>query len=272
MPRSLLAALTALGLIAAGCAASASSPYVPRTATPRPIVNPLTPTRDAGVETHVEPAATIMPAPDQLRSSRGNTARYVVSGTIFDVNAGESHGLSSASVEWHYLTAGPDGQRPADETGEYRVVLDLSEADEVTLTARAPGYAPSTVRLNSRLFGDFGAKLNFALHQLGAEPTVPGDLGVVEVRGLVYNAVGGLRAPVEATIAVVHTSVVRPTTQLTITASPSGTFVIPILCHTADRLEFTVSSPGFITATLSRRASDLARQPQLQLALQPAVP
>ncbi len=274
MPRLLLAQLAVLGLIASGCAASAA-PYLPHTATPRPIVHPLTPTVEVIDNAPVEAKADATPAPAQTRSPRGSTARYVVSGTIFDVNADASHGLSGAAVEWRYLSAEPpaaDGERLADDTGAYRVVLDLNEADEVALTARAPGYAPSTVRLNSRLFGDFGAKLNFALHRLGAEPTVPGDLGMVEVRGLVYNAARGPQAPLAATIIVTHTSVVRPTTRLTITAGLSGTFAIPMVCHTADRLEFTVSSPGFVTVTVSRRASELVQQPQLRLALPPASP
>lgn len=284
MWRYRMAALVVSGLMATGCANPMAAGYVPRTPTPRPIISPPAPADaafniGAPIEPAVSPTPTVVPTatptptPRPTRVPDGRTERYVLTGLIYDAAAGTDTGLHTATIEWRYLGVAPpaaDGQRAADATGAYRLVLDLAPGDEIALTVRAPGYAPSSVRLKASLFTNYRARLNFSLNRLDAPPTVPGDLGLVEVRGLVYNAARGQRAPIEAAaVYIVQHSMVRASAQLTLTTSPTGTFAAPVTCHTADRLEFIISAPGFVTATVSRRASDLAEQPQLLIALQP---
>jgi hypothetical protein len=61
---------------------------------------------------------------------------------------------------------------------------------------------------------------------------------------------------------------VRPDTTIQVTTTISGTFAAPIELHAADEIKFTIAATGFITLTLTRRASDLIKQPLL-IALKP---
>jgi hypothetical protein len=144
--------------------------------------------------------------------------------------------------------------------------------DEVLITARAPGYSPTTARLFGRQLNIYGTRLNFGLvNSSGLVPTVPGSLGAVQLRGIVYNAARGLKDPIGAAhVTIVNRSVVQPVTQIGVTTNVSGVFTVPLTLHATDQLECTITAAGYLTGTLSKSARDLAKNPQLSIGLRPA--
>lgn len=266
---SLLIALS--GALMAAC-----RPEIPlsaglHTPTPRPILSltaPVTP-RAVPVESTATPLV-LTPTPELT-----GLHTYQLQGVFYDAAVDADVRLLDARLSWQFAATelqAFNGEMTADDSGMYQVALHMRPDDEVSLTAVAPGYQPSTVWLRGTEINTETVRLNFGLyHTARMAPTVPGDLGIVEVRGIVYNATRGPNAGIAAArISVAHATVVRPAVQLDVTTSPSGTFTIPLELHASDQLDFTIGADGFITTTVSRRASEVIDQPQLQIALQPA--
>lgn len=266
------------GALAVACRSDTAAGGAWRTPTPRPIVSitaPLTPNGPT------VPQALPVASSTQAAQSSSPTATalalqsYVLYGVVYDAAADADARLIDARLTWHFaarVLQSFDGEMPVDENGAYRLPLSMRPEDEIAITAFAPGYQPSSIRLRGSKIGQGGAQLNFGLYYAARSvPTMPGDLGIVEVRGIVYNAARGVQAGIDrARLTITHSTVVRPAAPIDVTTSPSGTFAIPIELHTSDQLDFTIGADGFITTTVSRRANDLIEQPQLQIALQPA--
>lgn len=267
-------------LILAACSTERPTPVQWRTATPRPIVrvstpNPSAPTSIplASIATIIalDPTATIAPTPTDLFTA--NFAHTILTGTIYDVTRGINSGLSQAQIEWHF--AAPelrefDGRTTASSDGHYLLRFHLRPTDEVALTVSAPGYLPRQVRLHGAEISPYGSHLDFGLITANEPaPTLPGDLGMVDVNGIVYNASRGVKAPIpNATVVIVDNSVVRPDSEVQVTTTVSGTFTAPLVLHATDQIELTVTADGFTTTTITRLAKDLIKQ-QVSIGLRP---
>ena len=118
----------------------------------------------------------------------------------------------------------------------------------------------------------YGSRLDFGLVTTeGPAPTLPGALGTIQLSGIVYNSARGLKDPIaDARVTIVNRSVVRPRTQFETASSITGTFVMPVALHTTDQIDVTITANGYLTATLTRSAKDLAKTPQLSIGLKPA--
>jgi len=204
--------------------------------------------------------------------SRASDA-MVVQGRVFD--AGSGRRLSNATIDWQFLALDwqqYNGQLQVPADGLYRLQLFIRDQDEVIITAHAPGYLPSMARLLGKQLNPYGSRLNFGLVMAdGPIPTLPGALGTIQLRGIVYNSARGPQDPIaNARVTIVNRSVVRPETQLDATTSITGTFLIPVALHTSDQIEVTIAVSGYQTTTLTRSATELARKPQLSIGLKPA--
>jgi hypothetical protein len=196
-----------------------------------------------------------------------------VQGRVFD--AGRGQRLNNATIEWQFLALDwqqHNGQLQVPADGLYRLQLPVRDEDELIIIARAPGYLPSMARLHGKQLNQYGSRLNFGLVTAdGPAPTLPGALGTIQLRGIVYNATRGLKDPiVNARVMIVNRSVVRPEAQLDAATSISGTFLIPVALHTTDQVEVTIAAGGYQTATLSKSAAELVKNPQLSIGLRPA--
>lgn len=217
-----------------------------------------------------------VPQPTRLAPTRtpqpvSGAARVVVQGRIFDAGEGAAHRLSDATVAWQFAAADrqqDNGRLTASSSGLYRLELWLRPSDELFITTQAPGYLASTTRVQSRQLRTFSTQLDFALVKEGAPaPTVPGALGTLHLSGIVYNVARGLKAPVaQATVRVNNNSIVQPAT-LEMTSNLSGTFALALDLHETDQVNFTITAPGYLTTTLKRSATELARNPNLLIGL-----
>ena len=197
----------------------------------------------------------------------------IVQGRVYD--AGHGQRLNNATIEWQFLALDwqqYNGQLQVPADGLYRLLLPVRSEDEVIITAYAPGYLPSMARLLGRQLSQYGSRLNFGLVTTdGPAPTLPGALGTIQLRGIVYNSARGLKDPIaNARVTIVNRSVVQPEAQFDATTSISGTFLIPVALHTTDHIEVTIAASGYQTATLSKSAQELAWKPQFSIALKPA--
>ena len=182
---------------------------------------------------------------------------------------------SNATIEWQFLALDwqqHNGRLQVPADGLYRLQLPVRSDDEVIITAYAPGYLSSMARLLGKQLNPYGSRLNFGLVKAdGPAPTLPGALGTIQLSGIVYNSTRGLTDPIaDARVTIVNRSMVRPVTQLATTTSVTGTFVIPLALHTTDQIEVTITASGYLTATLTRSATELAKKPQLSIGLKPA--
>ncbi len=207
--------------------------------------------------------------PTALPGSR----RVVVQGQVYD--AGNNQRPPNATIEWQFLALEQqpyNGQLQVPADGHYRLTLPIRPADEVIITARAPGYAASMARLHGSQLNPYGSQLNFGLiADQGPAPTVPGALGTIQLQGIVYNVTRGSNDPIaQAQVSIVNRSMVQPVIHLMATTSPSGTFVVALPLHTTDQLEITIAASGYQTSTLTPNAKDLASNPQLAIGLRPA--
>ena len=198
----------------------------------------------------------------------------ILNGRVYDAGLGPYRRLSDATIEWQFTS--PDwqannGQLRVPSDGLYRLQLPVRASDNLIITARAPGFLPSTAHLRGDQLSIYGSRLNFGL--IGANgpvPTLPADLGAVSLRGSVYNSARGMQAPiVDAKVTIVNTSVVQPTTIIHSKTDDSGTFSVTLEQHTADELELTIAAGNFITGTLTRNTQDLLKSPQMTIGLQP---
>jgi hypothetical protein len=197
----------------------------------------------------------------------------ILQGRIYDAARGQR--LNNATLAWQFLALDwqqHNGQLQIPGDGFYRVELPVRGEDEVIITARAPGYLPSMARLHGNQLSRYGSRLNFGLVKAdGPAPTLPGALGTIQLRGIVYNLARGLNDPIaNARILIVNRSVVQPEAQLEATTSLTGTFVVPVALHTTDQIDVTITANGYQTATLTTSAKDLAQKPQLSIGLKPA--
>ena len=222
------------------------------------------------ITTQVPPTATrTVIARTALPGSRSVT----VQGRVYD--AGDDQRSLNATLEWQFLALDQqpyNGQLSVPADGLYRLSLPIRPADEVIITARAPGYASSMARLLGSQLNPYGSRLDFGLiADQGQAPTVPGALGTIQLRGIVYNVTRGTNDPIaQAQVSIVNRSMVQSVTHLMATTSPTGTFVVALPLHTTDQLEITVAAGGYLTGTLTSNAKDLARNPQLAIGLRPA--
>jgi hypothetical protein len=264
-----------VGLMLTACEHSASLAAAPDQVTPTPIA-PTAPSvtrTPSGIFVSTSVPLIEVP-PTTVASDVTPTSKdLIVQGRVFDAGSGQR--LSEATIEWQF--AAPDWQRhngqlqvPAD--GLYRLQLPARPDDEVIITAHAPGYLSSMARLLGKQLNPYGSRLNFGLVKMdGPVPTLPGALGTVELSGIVYNAVRGLKDPIaHAAVIIVNRSIVQPTTRLEATTSVTGTFSLPLALHTTDQIEVTITASGYQTTTLTRSAKDLAKKPQLSIGLKPA--
>jgi hypothetical protein len=273
--RAWLIVILLSGAWVAACRTGRATSVTPHTPTPRPIVSVTAPTTPHSIV--ARPGSSATRPPFAPTTSAPAVRNYLLQGVVYDAAVDADVRLIDARLAWHFDARDLqpfDGERPVDENGAYQLPLNMRPEDEVAITASAPGYQPSTVRLRGDELGADSARLNFGLYQLArSAPTMPGDLGIVEVRGIVYNAQRGVKAVIAgATISIAHLSVIRPTHQLETTTGLTGTFMIPMVLHVSDQLNLTIAARGFITATLSRYASDLVKEPQLSIALKPVQP
>jgi hypothetical protein len=120
--------------------------------------------------------------------------------------------------------------------------------------------------------GEFGTRLNFGLIRVDSPALmVPGSLGAVELSGIVYNVARGLQAPIEhAVITIKKNSVVEPATRIDLLSTASGTFSTTLELHATDQVELIIGASGYLTTTLTRSGKDLAKNPRLNIGLQPA--
>ncbi len=265
------------GLILAACVGSTSLAAESPGAAPRPIANASLPavTRTPSgifISTVVRPADN--PA-SPTKTATPLFTNVIVQGRVYDAGAGMKRRLQHATIEWQFTASdwqAYNGQLSVPDDGLYRLQLTVRPEDEVLITARAPGYSPTTARLFGRQLNIYGTRLNFGLVNGGGPvPTVPGSLGAVQLRGIVYNLARGLIDPIgDAHVTIVNQSVVQPETQIDVTTSASGVFTVPLTLHTTDQIECTITATGYLTGTLSKSAQDLAKNPQLSIGLRPA--
>ncbi len=270
-------------LLLAACSGATVLATEPQTqivpaATPSPIAHLHTPTGITIVAvTRGVPTAT----PTCTPAPAGATKTMVLQGDIYDAGLGLDHRLSQATLEWQFVAADwqtYNGQITVPTNGRYRLPLPVRPAartgvgDEVIITAHAPGYWPSTAHIYTNQLNAYGSHLNFGLvSNSGPGPTLPGDLGTIQLHGIVYNVARGTRSPIaNATVWIVNNSVVQPDTQLEATTDLSGTFTIPLGLHTTDRLDFTIAAAGYLTSTFSQQAQDLTSGKPLTIGLRPA--
>jgi hypothetical protein len=251
--------------LAAGSGSGAARPTVPAalaiTRTPSGIF----------ISTSVRPTET--PAGAATATIERISGSVILQGRIYDAARGQR--LNNATLEWQFLALDwqqHNGQLQVPGDGLYRVELPVRGADEVIITARAPGYLPSMARLHGSQLSRYGSRLNFGLVKAdGPAPTLPGALGTIQLRGIVYNSARGLNDPIaNARILIVNRSVVQPEVQLEATTSLTGTFLIPVVLHTTDQIDVTITASGYQTATLTTSAKDLAKKPQLSIGLKAA--
>jgi hypothetical protein len=223
------------------------------------------------ITTSVPPTET--PVGAAIATSERAPGAVILQGRVYDAARGQR--LNNATLEWQFLTLDwqqHNGQLQVPGDGLYRVELPIRGEDEVIITARAPGYLPSMARLHGSQLSRYGSRLNFGLVKAdGPAPTLPGALGTIQLRGIVYNLARGLTDPIaNARILIVNRSVVQPEAQLEATTSLTGTFLILVVLHTTDQLDVTITANGYQTATLTTSAKDLAQKPQLSIGLKPA--
>jgi hypothetical protein len=269
-----LIGLIALGsLLLTACARSATISAAPGSATAlsSAAATPDITRTPSGifVSTSVRPTETPIVFPATLEPNAGAA---IVQGRVFDAAHGQR--LNNATIEWQFLALDwqqHNGQLQVPADGLYRLQLAVRGDDTVIITAHAPGYLPSTARLLGRQLNPYGSRLNFGLVTAGGPvPTLPGALGTVQLRGIVYNSARGLSDPIaNARVTIVDRSVVRPVAQLDAATGISGTFLMSVTLHTTDQLDVTIAASGYQTATLTRSAKELAQKPQLSIGLKP---
>lgn len=274
--RMFLVMLMALSsLFAAACVSSSSLAAGPGGAAAHPLAqaSPELTHTPSGIfiSTRVRPTET--PSSAAILTAGSATTKMIVQGRVFDAARGQR--LSGATIEWQFLALDwqqHNGQLQVPDDGLYRLELAIRDADEVIIVARAPGYLPSLARLLGKQLSQYGSRLNFGLVTAdGPAPTLPGALGTIQLRGIVYNSARGLQDPiVNAHVAMVNRSVVQPEMQLDVMTSFTGTFLIPVALHTTDQIDFTITARDYQTATLTKSARDLAKNPQISIGLRPA--
>jgi hypothetical protein len=223
------------------------------------------------ISTSVRPTET--PASAAILTTGSAATGMIVQGRVFDAARGQR--LSNATIEWQFLALDwqqHNGQLQVPGDGLYRLQLNIRSEDEVIIIARAPGYLPSMARLLGKQLNQYGSRLNFGLVTAdGPAPTLPGALGTIQLRGIVYNSARGLKDPIaNARVLIVNRSVVRPQAQFDTTTSITGTFLVPVALHTTDQIDFTITASDYQTATLTRSARELAKNPQVSIGLKPA--
>jgi hypothetical protein len=264
------------GMLLAACTRTTALATEPRAVTsPMNATQPAKPRTPTGitivaVASATRPATSILKAPVTTASNQ-----VILQGRVYDSGQGLQHRISHATLEWQFFA--PDwqqynGRLPVPADGLYRLPLPIRASDEVIITARAPGYFPSTAHIYGNQLNVYGSRLNFGLvSDQGAAPTLPGDLGAIQLRGIVYNSAHGVKSPItQAAVTIVNNSVVQPSTQIDVTTNLSGTFDLALELHTTDRIDFTIAAAGYLTGTLSKNAKDLAKNPQLSIGLRPA--
>jgi hypothetical protein len=274
-PRVLLVVLIALGsLLLTACERSTSIAAAPGEVTPPPIApaSPNVTRTPSGI--FVSTSVPMMSAPvTTVSAATPNSIAMIVQGRVFDAGSGQR--LDRAAIEWQFLALDwqqHNGQLQVPGDGLYRLELPARSDDEVIITAHAPGYLSSMARLLGKQLNPYGSRLNFGLVKAdGPVPTLPGALGTIQLSGIVYNSARGLTDPIAAArVIIVNRSVVRPEAQLETTTSVTGTFVIPVTLHITDQIDVTITANGYLTATLTSSAKDLAEKPQLSIGLKPA--
>ena len=264
--------LIALGsLILTACVDAQATAAQPRTTTSTP--HAPNPTRPSGMTiitvsaTQVSPVATFTPLQSAFSS-------MILNGRVYDAGRGLQQRLSDATIEWQFTA--PDwqvynGQLRVPADGLYRLQLPVRAEDTLIITARAPGFLPSTARLRGDQLNVYGSRLNFGLVSTnGPVPTLPGDLGAIQLRGIVFNSARGAQAPIpNANVTIVDNSVVQPKISMDVAADASGTFSTTLDLHTTDEIEFIVAATDYVTGTLTRRAKDLLNSPQITIGLRP---
>jgi hypothetical protein len=243
-----------------------------------PIQGNLTPTAKphipSGITVVAVDRATAPATPAGKSAVTATPDAVILQGRVYDAGAGFEHRLSPATIEWQFIA--PDwqqynGRLSVPNDGLYRMSLPIRANDEVIMTARVPGYLPSTAHIYGNQLSAYGSRLNFGLiNASGAAPTLPGDLGTIQMHGTVYNAARGVKNPIApAAVNIVHNSIVQPVSQIAVTTSISGTFDLTLELHTTDRLDFTITAAGYLTGTLSKSAKDLAKNPRIAIGLRP---
>jgi hypothetical protein len=277
-PRVLLVVLIALAGLLAACERSASIAAAPPRSTPTPIesAGPHVTRTPSGIfiSTSVPGIETSALTPATGHTPTPGAAAMIVQGRVYDAGSGQR--LSAAVITWQFLAVDwqqHNGQVQVPADGLYRLELPARSADEVIITAAAPGYLASMARLLGKQLNPYGSRLNFGLVKAdgGPAPTLPGALGTIQLTGIVYNSARGLADPIAgARVIMINRSVVRPETQLETTTSVTGTFALPVRLHVTDQIDVTITARGYQTATLTRGAQELAKKPQLSIGLKPA--
>ncbi len=197
---------------------------------------------------------------------------YTLSGTIYDAIGGLKVDLPHANLSWHFVA--PDlqqfnNQTTTDANGIYRLPIHVRPKDEILLTASAPGYLPTTVRLHAGEIVQYGARLDFGLVKAnGVWPTVPGDLGTLTVNGLVYDAFTGQLSPIGgAAVTITLVSIVHPQSTIVLITPADGSFSTALLVHSTDQIKVAASANSYSEANRIYAASTLTQSLPLLIAL-----
>ncbi len=261
-----------LGLILSACEGTptdrprVATPGVPPTLSTTPAVSVTSSAVQRQVVTTIIVTATPTIPPGAVR--------VTLYGEIYDAVHGPDQRLTDAGLEWQFAALdwqGYNGTLSVSD-GSYQLPLFVRPDDELFITARAPGYTPSTTRLQAAQLGQSGAHLNFGLIRAdGPAPTVPGSLGAVKLSGIVYNSARGLAVPIDnAAITVVNDSVVEPIRRVQTFSTPTGTFSITLDLHSTDLVEVMIAANGYLSTTFTRSGKSLAQNPRFNIGLQPA--
>jgi len=264
------------GMLLAACTRTTAFATEPRALTSQVnVTQPAKPRTPTGITivtvARATPSATMTLNPPVTAAPN----QVILQGRVYDSGQGLEHRVNQATLEWQFYATDwqqYNGRLPVPGDGLYRLPLPIRASDEIVITARAPGYFPSTAHIDGNQLNAYGSRLNFGLvSDHGAAPTLPGDLGPIQLHGIVYNSARGVKNPIEqAAVTIVNNSVVQPSTQIDITTNLSGTFDLALELHTTDRVDFTITAAGCLTSTLSKNAKDLANNPLLLIGLRPA--
>lgn len=224
------------------------------------------------VSISVVPSFVITLTPQPVFIFTDEFTAYTLSGTIYDAVAGLAADLPQAHLSWHFAAPALqqfNGQTVADANGIYRIRIRVRLKDEVQLTASAPGYLPTTVRLHAREIALNGERLDFGLVKAnGLWPTVPGDLGSLSVIGIVYDAYRGQLSPIGgAAVTITLISIVHPPSLIVLITPTDGSFNTTLLMHSTDQIKVVASANDYRETYHLYAASTLTQSLPLLIAL-----
>jgi hypothetical protein len=166
------------GLLLAACAQTTAFATEPRAVATHVNVTPTAKSHIPSGITIVAVARATSPAtPTRKPSATAAPNSAILQGRVYDAGAGFEHRLRQVTLEWQFIATDwqqHNGRLQVPDDGLYRLALPIRTSDEVVITARAPGYSPSTAHIHGNQLSAYGSRLNFGLVSAsGAAPTLP---------------------------------------------------------------------------------------------------